>query len=212
MPQYMIEVCGPKNDNHSWPMAGLESVRGRWNVANIAHRDMSPGLAALTQAVSVIPGRYICIDTDKQEGMVVDPLAETVEGRAICAKISEVLKRFNGMLEHDTANGVMAHPPVVKYLDVDGVKTWAYQMAQMVESGMAVNVPTAQPLPKSGGMGRAIPPDSIRAWPGKRDTTAGVSQGFVDEKTRWADDVPVPSEKPVAPQESSGRGNSRNNS
>lgn len=190
MPQYGIEINGPHNENAVFSPTSTR-LRGRWEMAKVAHRDREKSHAgeaykALAVRVAVIPGIYILLDTDKRAGTIMDPMAETKEGKDILAEVNAVFKEypafFGGQIE-----------PVAKTttaLTIDQVKTWANYMRQMVDSGLAKGV---------GGTAVLPPRPEIALWPGKRrrDPLNLGLQTAVDDSPRefglypWADEVPV---------------------
>jgi hypothetical protein len=178
VPTYAIEICGPHNECVSFPPAGEVRVRGRWEFAKVAHRDLGEVMKTLAATVSVIPGQYLVLDTEKREAAVFEPLRDTPAGREILEKINGVYAKFPDFSGKQEAK----QTKVLRDLSLDAVKTWAAEMAKVVAAGNAVNVPGNETLPTL---------DEIRAkWPGRRMADPHNTGRQEKDLQKWVDPVP----------------------
>lgn len=175
MAVYSVEVAGPHNEYVRFGATG-EKLRGRWDFRNTTHRDLSDPMKHLSRAASVIPGIILSLDTTKRVAKRIDPLVDTESGRKIMASINSVFERFSATFGGKKRG---LEQSVYEELTDDQVKEWGYYMRQMLDTGLAVQVPGSADLP---------PLEDIRKkWVGKRrnDPFAVVrrdgEEKFIDE-------------------------------
>ena len=187
---YVIECAGPQNENFMFAPERVK-VRGRWDSAKIAHRDLDEVMKQITMLAPIIPGQYIILDTAKNVGSILDPLGGTQEGKQILDKLKGVYKQYQEVTGGDTS----PVPAVNTQLDHDGVKNWAYAMRRLLDAKNAVQVTEFK-----GAV--SLPPlEEIATWPGKRladplnsgeqtakNTELGDGNNFL---YKYADEVPV---------------------
>jgi hypothetical protein len=156
MPQFVIEIAGPKNENVIFSPTRTK-VRGRWDNAKTMHRDRGEAMKKLAMAAPSIPGKCILLDTDKMVGEIFDPLKDTREGQVALQAIKQVFKEYSTEFGTATPEG---HPrETYPKLTPDDVKTWAFYMRNLLDTKMAEVVAGSAKLPTI---------DEIRKWPGRR--------------------------------------------
>lgn len=196
MARFIIEVAGPRNESAMFNPIGQERLRGRWSHAKVAHRNKGQGeagelLKELSLVAETIPGLLISLDTDKREGMIVDPLGELPDGRQIHAKIKPLFDRYTS---NPLDCGCDPRPrSTYSDLSVDQIKEWAFYMRAMLDCQQAIEVPGTAKLPKKE--------EISTKWPGKRRRdpgNTGPQEAVSMEEHRlgralypWADEVPV---------------------
>lgn len=168
MGTFRIEIADKQNSNYLF--AAIQStIRGRATPANVASKDKNEFQKAFW-GLGDIPGQYIELDADKRIGRVIEPLADTDEGRELFKQICEVFERFPSQ-----SGGKPSLEPTKEIkLSVDDVKTWAFEMAQCIETRKAVYVGNSERLP---------PQEEIRTtWAGARLRTGEMC--FTPESRR----------------------------
>lgn len=186
MSRYVIEVCMSRNESIVFAPTNA-ILRGRWDFANVADRDLSPGLKALARNVRVIPGMCILIDTAESVGSIYDPLSETSDGRVLWTKIERIFK------EHavEFGNGYTVKSAEKTSLSPNQLKDWLWAIAGFVAAGQAVLVPGSDQIPTR---------EEIAKLPGARtrdilNTGPQTGRGIPGEEglQRFVDVVDVPS-------------------
>jgi len=177
MATYIVEACGPKNENVKFGACSEGSrievfLRGRWDFGKVSHRNKLDDGKILSLRAPVIPGMSVVIDTEKKEARVVDILSSP-EGRKVLAEVNAVFKE-QGEGERK------AHPTATYQLSQDDLKTWLKAVRQIVNNQMAVLLPGSDPLPEM---------DVIKAMPGKIFRDA-LNSGRQEERlSLWTSEV-----------------------
>jgi hypothetical protein len=190
VPQYAIEIAGPKNERVRFAPTG-ETLRGRWDQAVTAHRDKGDAMKAIAATASVIPGRVIVVETDKLRAKIIDPLAQPA-GKPLLEKLNAVFKAHSEVFGGE----VKPHPDQDHTLTADTLKDWLYWMRRLVDSKLAVIADGYKALPTL---------DEIRQMPGRRVADPNYT-GQCDAKTpdsekglyKWTDEVPADGKKATA--------------
>lgn len=176
MSKYCIEIAGKQNEQAKFSPTG-DKLRGRWTASNVAHRDKGEAMKAMSR-IEAIPGQYVELDTNKKQGRIFDPLSETPEGKRIWKEVEDVLRRFQSVFG---GRKRLETPKVVSELSADQVKTWAFHMRTLIDTGMARYVAGSDELPDV---------QTIRhKWPGRRMTDPLATSGRF-EAGKWSDEVP----------------------
>lgn len=186
MARYIIEIAGPRNERHCFGPIG-QTLRGRYDFSNIAHRDKSESMKALSR-VSVIPGICVELDTDKAIGRVFDPLRETEEGRRKWAEISAVVREYQ--FEFGNATQLMETQEYSE-LSQDDIKTWMFEMRKVVDAGYARMISEAK-LPSSVEIRTKVPGKRVRDIWNSGEQTRGDGYGGAEANlAKYADLVEV---------------------
>lgn len=178
MPVFSIEIAGPRNECVLFTPTG-ETIRGRWDFRNTAHRDLGEALKHVFIAAPIIPGMILRIDTDARSAKRIDPLKETEEGKAILAKINAVFLMYKQVF-----GGPKEAHETVEYneLTTDQIKEWVFYIRSLLDNKMATLIP-----------GSDTPPTLLqirKEWPGKRrKDPLGNNRDDDDDSTRFVDEV-----------------------
>ena len=166
--RYVIEVKHDRNNSLLFgPLSA--TLRGRWEFHRVARFPINEnsGLTALMETAPVIPGMYIWVDLEKNQGGAYDPLRETEQGRRLMTKIQSHYKTVDNRVVEP------ADPIEVNGMDADLLKDFLYWMVRAVEDGNAQVVGGAPELPSL---------EDVKKMPGKRTLNHGYTSN--DETTR----------------------------
>lgn len=170
MAETIIEIAGPHNEHALFGPLG-ERLRGRWNAHALSGRSAHESLAALHAALpeGYIPGICLAIDPAKQTGRRFDPLKETDEGRAIWQAIEPVLQQYAEFLK----GGQPWDETVVRDLSPDALKTWVYDMRNLIDCGLARHI-SGPELPSLEKIREFVGARKLHNWIGPRSRTADI--------------------------------------
>jgi hypothetical protein len=133
----IIEVAGGNNESVLFGQTG-ERLRGRWSAHKLAGRSSHESLAALHAALpdGHIPGICLAIDPAKRTARRFDPLRETEEGQRCWKAMGPVMKDYAAFLPAGQPWDTME----VANMTDDQLKTWAYDMRNFLDCGLARHV------------------------------------------------------------------------
>jgi len=161
MAETIIEIAGPNNESVVFDPVG-QRLRGRWSHVATAGHTIHESLAALQRAAPEIPGIYIALDPQARTARVFDPLKETEEGQRIWSLIQPVLTTYEAFLN----NGRPWDTQVYENLTPDQVKTWAFEIRNVLDCGYGRMVSGPEPPPLA----------TIKAMPGGRFVRSYMGQ------------------------------------
>jgi len=177
--QIIIEMTAPRSRRPVFKPNQSKPLRSRWNASSMLGQGTpAPALVELMASAPEIPGMVIAIDTQKREGRIFDPLAETPDGKAIWQRMKPVL---DANQEVFGSNMQPQRTVVREGMEPDDMKTWLWEMRKLVDSGAATVV--SGQLPEK---------DQIRKLPGKRQAVfADPLVHHISNESKYADSVPV---------------------